>query len=76
MSVIGRLDEQVEAVMIKPLDSRNRPNRKTASTAEPEPPEPAATEAPAPSLNGPTQSESESSDVEPTAQAELPVWLL
>jgi hypothetical protein len=68
MAVIGRLDEQVEAVLIAPLD-KNRPS-------EPAAPEQDVAEQTTRSPQGTnTHAEDGSSQNERTASAELPVWL-
>ncbi|MDQ1610998.1 MAG: hypothetical protein QOG00_929 [Pyrinomonadaceae bacterium] len=64
MSVIGRLDDQVEAVLINPLKGRRAPGDE-----EREPPAPPA----------PASEERDSADSVPNkreAEAALPVWLL
>ena len=64
MSVIGRLDEQVEAVLINPLNRRERAPDEEARE-EPQPPAPANVERDA------------ETPTEPRAPSDgLPVWLL
>lgn len=69
MAVIGRLDDQVDSVLIAPLD-RNR-RRTTEAQAQPENQSPASaqTDAHAPG-------EAESLQNEQAEREELPVWLL
>ena len=64
MSVIGRLDEQVEAVLINPLKRRERAPVEAEREAPPRP--------------APSQEEraAESSEETRDAEATLPVWLL
>jgi hypothetical protein len=67
MSVIGRLDDQVERVLIDPLRRRERNEDEGEREAPPlQPP-------PAPSHE---EREAESSDATRAVQAALPVWLL
>lgn len=63
MSVIGRLDDQVEAVLINPLKPRERPQ--DAGRERDAPPAPAHKER-----------EAESSEEPREVAAPLPVWLL
>lgn len=70
MSVIGRLDDQVNEVLIAPLDRNRRPD--TAMRQQPTG-EPVAPSSP-PGLH--TPEEDESSQNEPAARDHLPVWLL
>lgn len=67
MSVIGRLDDQVEAVLINPLKPRERPQDAGRERDAPHttPPAPAHTER-----------EAESSEEPREVAASLPVWLL
>ena len=63
MSVIGRLDDQVEAVLINPL-KRERPAPDTEERERP-------------ALPAPAEREAESSEETREANSEaLPVWLL
>ena len=74
MSVIGRLDEQVNAVLITPLEKRNQPQRdETAQDARtPERPvQSQETKGQAPAGDN-KMSEQETS----ARPRELPVWLL
>jgi hypothetical protein len=64
MSVIGRLDDQVEAVLINPL-KRERPRVEEAPEAPPLPPAPSSEER-----------DAESSDGTDEVRPALPVWLL
>lgn len=66
MSVIGRLDKQVEDTLISPVEKRNKQQRveDDSQTQKDETPTPAETH---------TQSVPESSE---NRRAELPVWLL
>ena len=70
MSVIGRLDDQVEAVLINPLKRRERDDS-TQERDAPSPPQPAP-------LNEERDAESsaESSAETRDTEAALPVWLL
>ena len=63
MSVIGRLDEQVEAVLINPLQRERTPD--VEERERPEIPAPATEER-----------DAESSPETREAEATLPVWLL
>ena len=70
MPVIGRLDEQVDAVLIKPLARKDEPDRSARVEQEYENiarPQTATPEA---------ASETDSSDAGHAAREELPVWLL
>jgi hypothetical protein len=69
MAVIGRLDEQVEAVLIAPLD-KNRPSEPAA------PEQDVAEQTTRSPQDTNTHDEDGSSQNERTASAELPVWLL
>ena len=64
MSVIGRLDEQVEAVLINPLGRRERAPDEEARE-EPQPPAPATVER-----------DEETPPGSRERDAALPVWLL
>ena len=64
MSVIGRLDDQVEAVLINPL-KRERPTPDTEERVRPAAPAPAHAER-----------ETESSEETREVDDALPVWLL
>lgn len=64
MSVIGRLDDQVEAVLINPL-KRERPTPGTEEGVRPAPPAPA-----------PTEREAEASEETREVGDALPVWML
>jgi hypothetical protein len=64
MSVIGRLDEQVEAVLINPLNKRERNDGEEERDAPP-------THAPLRE-----EREAESSERTRDTEATLPVWLL
>ena len=68
MPVIGRLDGQVEEVIIKPISERRR---------EEEPPTPTDETPPAPSASNERAPTQTPRPVESSAEAdELPVWLL
>lgn len=69
MSVIGRLDDQVEAVLINPLKRRERLNDGEAERESPPLPPPAAT-------TSHEERDAASSPDEREADAALPVWLL
>lgn len=69
MSVIGRLDGQVDAVLIEPLAKKNRPPAAIHNT------QPNADNA-RPRTETNTASESESSKNNQAEHPELPVWLL
>ena len=72
MSVIGRLDEQVDAVLITPLGKRD--GQKISDTA---PVERAPDTAESSAQKGtPAPSDKEVSEHEPSCRDELPVWLL
>jgi hypothetical protein len=66
MSVIGRLDDQVERVLINPL-------KRERNEVEPERDAPPAPSLPAPSH---AEGEAESRDEPREVEAALPVWLL
>lgn len=66
MTVIGRLDEQVDDVLIKPLSKKGeRAGAREDAPAQPSAPRPAGSESPADEAPGPER---------PTC--ELPVWML
>jgi hypothetical protein len=67
MSVIGRLDDQVEAVLITPLKREHKPDAEERDTPSPTPPSPAPSHA---------ERDAESSGETREADAALPVWLL
>jgi hypothetical protein len=67
MSVIGRLDEQVDAVLIAPLA---RKGEKDASTAQPH-----ENTSRSQTATGTTRETEDSNDT-PARRDELPVWLL
>ena len=69
MPVIGRLDKQVDAVLIKPLASKGEQatERDAAQLQENIARSPSATQAPG---------ETNSSELQPVTRQELPVWLL
>ena len=69
MPVIGRLDGQVDEVIIKPISGRRREEEPHAPTDNREAPEP-----PAPAERAPTQTPDR--DESSAAADELPVWLL
>lgn len=64
MSVIGRLNEQVEAVLINPLKRERAPGDEERETHAP------------PSVSSDAESDAESSGEKREADAALPVWLL
>jgi hypothetical protein len=66
MTVIGRLDEQVDEVLITPLEKRREREAPGAPTLE----------GPAPPSSAPAPSGEASADETSRAAAELPVWLL
>jgi hypothetical protein len=70
MPVIGRLDDQVDAVLISPVGRRNRPeaDERDAQTAQDEG---AVTDAASPA----GKSDEQSAD-KPRTRETLPVWLL
>lgn len=68
MSVIGRLDDQVEAVLINPLKRRERPNDAEAERDAPHLPPTASHEEVEESANGERR--------EGNDGASLPVWML
>jgi hypothetical protein len=70
MSVIGRLDEQVEAVLIKPLERRGEPAGDGDDVAPPN----ENIERPQSAIQ--TALEKQSTGSTPAERAELPVWLL
>jgi hypothetical protein len=69
MSVIGRLDDQVNRVLIAPLDKNRQSKTDEREAALDE-------QAAAPHAVQPTPEENESSHKERAAPEELPVWLL
>ena len=69
MSVIGRLDEQVDSVLIAPLDRNRRRSAETQEQPHNQQSAPSQTKAQAPD-------EAENFQDEEPAQDELPVWLL
>ena len=69
MPVIGRLDGQVDAVIIKPISGRRRQEDSPAPAHSREAPEP-----PAPAERDPSQTPDR--DESSAAGDELPVWLL
>jgi hypothetical protein len=69
MAVIGRLDNQVDSVLIAPLDRNRRDKMETEVQPENQPPASSQTDARA-------QGEDESFQNERAAREELPVWLL
>lgn len=69
MSVIGRLDEQVDAVLIAPLDRNRQPTRDARE-------HPTGEQAKPPQPNPPTPDEDESLQGERAIKEDLPVWLL
>lgn len=73
MSVIGRLDEQVDAVLIRPLKKRGERQEETATA-----PEALTHDRPEPSAPGQRQvpSGDENSRHQRPEPDELPVWLL
>ena len=68
MPVIGRLDEQVNEVLITPLERGREPGPRPAAEETPPPPTPATTTTPpaGPAPDGETS----------PPRPELPVWLL
>ncbi len=69
MPVIGRLDGQVDEVIISPLSRRQRGEDPPPSPEDEETPEPSRPPDPAPSQTPPADESSANAD-------ELPVWLL
>jgi hypothetical protein len=69
MSVIGRLDEQVDAVLIAPLDRNRRP-----TTTERQPPDDAQPAPLAPAPHAPDKAATAHN--EQAVKQDLPVWLL
>ena len=69
MPVIGRLDGQVDEVIISPISRRRRGEESPADSKNEETPEPSDSPDPAPSQTPPTDESSANAD-------ELPVWLL
>ncbi|MCA1557194.1 MAG: hypothetical protein LC731_01485 [Acidobacteria bacterium] len=70
MGVIGRLDDQVNEIIIKPVGERKRQESEEATA-------PSSKSGPlikSPAEKSPVQDEA--SAQEPRAQSELPVWLL
>jgi hypothetical protein len=72
MPIIGRLDEQTEAILIKPLEKRDA--HKPGQATEDERP-PGAAEHSTPSMKIMPRDEESSRD-KPKARDALPVWLL
>jgi len=72
MSVIGRLDDQTNAILIKPLEKRSRrsPTPEAHDASEP------GDAAQAPHTDTKTPDKERSSRDEPARTEELPVWLL
>ena len=68
MTVIGRLDEQVDAVLIAPLKRKQR--------ADADAQEQAADEIEAAHTAPPVNAHRAEQDARPKAETELPVWLL
>jgi DNA-binding protein H-NS len=70
MSVIGRLDEQVDAVLIAPLDknSRRTTDSRQQTATPPTAPPPRAADTTEETLNSQNNNQA--------PRAELPVWLL
>ena len=70
MAVIGRLDEEVDAVLISPIAKKRRPGEEPAPDERPAP-------APQRQTTAGTPSARDAADVESRAAREtLPVWLL
>ena len=69
MPVIGRLDGQVDEVIISPISRRPRGEEPPPDSKNEETPEPSDSPVPAPSQTPPTGESSANAD-------ELPVWLL
>ena len=69
MTVIGRLDDQVDSVLIAPLDRNRRRSTEAKEQPENEQAAPPQTDAQAPD-------EAESFQHEQVEREELPVWLL
>lgn len=72
MSVIGRLDDQTDAILIKPLEKRSRRSPGAEARDERTPGDPAE----APRTDRRTPDAEQSSSDAPARRAELPVWLL
>jgi hypothetical protein len=72
MSVIGRLDDQTDAILIKPLEKRSRRSPAPQAQDERAPDETAR----APHTDTKTPDKERSSRDEPAPTEELPVWLL
>lgn len=70
MAVIGRLDDQVDSVLIAPLD-RNRRRTTEAQGEQPENWQPSSSQ-----MNSPAPDEAEGVQKEQAEREELPVWLL
>jgi hypothetical protein len=68
MSVIGRLDDQVNEIIIKPVNSRQRPESEDSTTPLQEGAQPSARTA--------KENQTHDERAKPNAQPELPVWLL
>ncbi len=67
MGVIGRLDDQVDELIIKPLGERNRRNTETKALSD-------ATAQPPPNHERVERTKFEDKENEP--RSDLPVWLL
>jgi hypothetical protein len=68
MSVIGRLDDQVNEIIIKPVGARNRPGSEA-----PQPPAEESRPQPVPAAK---EDQAEAEENEKVESSELPVWLL
>lgn len=77
MPVIGRLDEQVDEVLIRPASRRGRA-RDADGRAPSESGEELTRTTPAPDSKSPAPASGDATgrDAEPRAREELPVWLL
>ncbi|HEX8494381.1 MAG TPA: hypothetical protein VF658_16165 [Pyrinomonadaceae bacterium] len=73
MAVIGRLDDQVDSVLIAPLD-RNR--RGTAEAQEEEQQQPENRQPASSQMSAPASDETKDLQNEQAEREELPVWLL
>lgn len=71
MPVIGRLDGQVEEVIIKPISERRRGEEAPADADEPTHARPAP-----PAPRPPTSTQTPAADESSAEPDELPVWLL
>ena len=69
MSVIGRLDDQVNEIIIKPVGERRK-----GESQEPSPP--AEARPPAPRITNEEDEAQREENPQARAQDELPVWLL